>query len=358
MKNLYKALIVCAGIAASSPLAAQIPQFSQFHQTQMITNPAMPAMRMELIGTVGYRTLNVGGGNSDLNQTFASLAYPFIKRVRRKETHYGYAGAAIISDRTGANGLIVNTGLVLSGAYRIPLTKEITTAFGLSIGLNQRGLDASRLRTGDMYDPNTATVRPGGTSLEVLGSDSKFYPTINFGGMIFHQNRDKEVTAYFGISANNLNSPVWSFYNQTGQGTKAPLALSAIGGIKALETDQFIVTPSFRYMYNNAASSNLQVGGVGSYKLFDSRGGFLGAGTAGVGIWYDALTSKPVTSVELNQRNFRLGFAYDFLLNGQNSSPATARQMELFLSYRKYLGRERTRRGGKGAARRGGARRR
>jgi len=345
MKTFYKALIVCAGLAAAAPLSAQSIYFDQYHQTPLLTNPSFGAFRMDVQATVGYRTLNVGGGNSDINSLFASVAYPLIKRVRRKETHYGYAGVTVISDRTGTNGAISTTGGIISGGYRVPITKTITTAFGLGVGFFQRKLNTAAINTDYMFDPNTGvyvSTRANGESTVTGFNESKLVPVVNFGASIFRQNKEKEVTAYFGISGSNLNSPSTSFYGQSGTTTKYPIHFAAIGGIRAFETYQFMVTPTLRYVYVNALSQQANVGSLFHLKLADKRGGFLGYGSAGVGLWYN-VNGSAITSVELNQPNYKFGLAYDWFLNGQASGASTISQVELFFTYKKYLGRERLR---------------
>jgi len=357
MKNFYKTLIVCAGLATAAPVTAQTLYFDQYYQTPLLINPSFGALRMDVQATVGYRSTNVGGGTSDVNSAFASVAYPLIKRVRRKETHYGYIGGNIISDRTGPGGALTTTGLTLSGGYRVPITKTITTAFGLGVGMFQKALSAENIRTDAQFDVLNGiynSARANGEEGTTGFKSSVIYPSISFGASIFHQNKEKEITAYFGISGSNLNSPV-TFYSSSA-GNKIAPQISAIGGIRAYENYQFIITPNFRYTYLNSLYQQINVGSLFHYKLADKRGGFLGYGTAGVGLFYN-VNGVAVTALELNQPNYKLGIAYDIFLNGQTTTPATASQLEVFFTFRKYLGRERLRknsfrpRGGGGSKR-------
>lgn len=335
---MNKILLFFLGVFFSglSPLIAQTPYFNQFHQMPLLNNPAAPAMISEIQVNLGYKSVNVGSGAGVLNTPVFGFIYPIFQRTKRDTSRIGYAGLTVLSDRTGANGLVNTTGIMGSFAYNLAITKSKKFSVGMHIGYFNRLVDVAKFNTGNQWDNGFGkfdnTLPTGETALT---TDTRNYPLVNLGLMYFEEDEHFDNNYYIGFSAQNLNRPITSFYGSTST-DKLPINFNLTLGTTINKSRQVFYTPNLRYIMLANGINQLNVGTLVQYRL---KGGWntIGHGSVGFGAWYSK-DNAIITSLELNQPGFNMAFSYDWFTNQMNKNPSSARTTEVVVTLKKFIG--------------------
>jgi type IX secretion system PorP/SprF family membrane protein len=192
----------------------QVPQYSQYLWNNYLINPAVGGAENYVEGKAGYRDQWVGmegaprtmfltiqgqlgkklenredidvvnrnidhrprhGLKKSLNIKPRKFVVPPTKYVRRG--HHGIGGQ-LMNDRIGP---FVTTGLYLSYAYHLPITKTLTASLGAYLGAKQYMLNMSQINFGDNTSDNVVNnnansfgITPDGSLGAMLYSE-KFY---------------------------------------------------------------------------------------------------------------------------------------------------------------------------------------
>jgi type IX secretion system PorP/SprF family membrane protein len=163
MKNLKAVIIFAMGLMASNQsFGQQDPMYSQYMFNMLSVNPAYAGSRDVLSATMLYRRQWVGIQGAPNTISF-SADMPI------KNEKIGL-GINLTDDRLG---IMHNSLLGISYAYRIRLTSRGTLAFGLQAGVNQYKADYGSV------DPsqNTSTS----PDLSFNGNVTQIFPNIGFG---------------------------------------------------------------------------------------------------------------------------------------------------------------------------------
>jgi type IX secretion system PorP/SprF family membrane protein len=337
--NKYLLLIFCILILGGASLRAQTPYYNQFHQMPLLNNPAAPAMSNEIQVNLGYKSVNVGSGAGVLNTPVFGFIYPIFQRNKRDTSRIGYAGLTVLSDRTGANGLVNTTGAMASFAYNLLLSNSSRFSVGMHLGYFNRNIDLTRFATGNQWSPNSGrfdnTLPTGETGFT---TDSRNYPLVNLGVMYFEEDEYAENNYYIGFSAQNLNRPITSFYGSSST-EKLPINFNLTLGTTINKNRQVFYTPNLRYIFLASGARQLNVGTLVHYRL---KGGWgtIGHGSLGFGAWYSQ-DNAVITSIELNQPGFNVAFSYDWFTNQMNKAPSSARTTEVVVTLKKFIGKQR-----------------
>lgn len=292
-------------------LHAQNIFFSQYYQSPLLTNPALPATTDVMAASLLYRRETVGGG-----QTFATpllnISYPLYKRFE-DTIGYRWAGLGLmaLSDQAGIGGLLRTSGAKVSFAY---LWQPIDTArhflsFGAQAGFFQRAIDIAKLSTGSQwtgggFDPTL----PTGENIE---DASVWFPTFDLGIQWHWEDSLRRPRALAGVSIMQLNRPNTSFI---GQEDRIPLTLVANAGFRVYSNSIISVFPNARYIraFNVADQLNAGVGLFYHFnKEWDRDSLLYREATLGLNIWYSPNNSV-VAGIQVEHQRFSFSFSYDF----------------------------------------------
>ena len=189
MKRIPLKIIVSISILPFCILSSygqQRPQYTQYMVNNYLFNPAVTGINDNISVKAGYRTQWVGFDDAPKTY-FLSIHGPVNKiddRFIRKKVHHQGIGGYIFNDVTGPTS---RTGLYLSYAYHLSLTKKVKFSMGAFAGLLQTKVDADKIT---LTNPNDNAV--------LFGIQSRFLPDISFGIWIY---TDK---TFFGVSMSQV----------------------------------------------------------------------------------------------------------------------------------------------------------
>jgi len=309
---------------------AQNLYFSQFHQTPMLTNPAMVGTEASIKGGFFYKNQAVGGG-----QAFTTpLLYGFYPLIRKKDNkHWAGVGLQILSDNAGVGGLMRTTGGSLAFAYNFELPQNHKITVGAQGGFYSRNIFVDKLNTGSQWNDTRRTFDASlPNNLSALNTNVNL-PMVDMGVMWQMLDSNAIERAYVGISAKQLNQPDDAF---TDIGNKIPLALVFTAGIKAFDNQQISVFPSVRHIQQGSIRQTNVGTAVRYYLNPENPRNFIALNT-----WY-SLQNALVAGVELYHKDYFFNFSYDFSSTRPQNLGTANGSAEIGIGYRKYIGKKRT----------------
>ncbi len=127
------------------------------------------------------------------------------------------------------------TGVNFSYAYHLKLQHDLHLSFGLSAGLQQWGIDGSKV-----------TLREEGD--QQLLNSYKTTPVPDFGAGIYFYKKDK---FYFGFSLPQLYQAPIGLYSGSSRSSKLASQYNFNAAYQVIIDDDFTVEPSFLVKYEN-----------------------------------------------------------------------------------------------------------
>ena len=217
-------------------------------------------------------------------------------------------GAGVIFYNDDMGGAVSQTGVELTGSYKISLPNTDAVSFGLSLQGTQFGFDSSNLNVWDQDDPaltggmETSFSLDASTGMMVYGTDYAFGAAIS---NLFQSN--------LGISGvqdeYNQNIRHYRFMGSYTSDISSNLAIQTSGMIRLTE-----ITPAQIDVYSRAIFSVYQImywGGAG-VRVGDAVTFSLGAKYANVGLSYsyDITTGENVLSQHSHEVNLTYMLAH------------------------------------------------
>ncbi len=299
---------------------SQEGQFSQYFATSSLLNPAFT-------GTIPNLTLNSNykrSGNPN-QQTFielmqATVTYPF-QKVTSKSYQTGGAAISFFRESRGAQGLYTLNKVLLTGAYRMRLTRltHQYLVFGLQGGIALNGIDKSRLNWPSQFSQyyynlgGIAGKNPDPNANPFNGTNDLLYPVFNFGviyNVYDNENyaiRDKSLT--IGFSIDNLNRPIVSYF--PGEELRKFWLVKLFGSSKMELGARWYIYPSAFAAYSQGI---LQVNAGTYFSTFVSSPRAKNALVLQMGSWY-RVGDEIIALIGFQVENIRLGLSVD--LNSQ-----------------------------------------
>src|SRR6478609_9231709 len=300
-------VFICALVASVSPLfvvQAQDNHFTQYYNAPQYLNPAFTGTGMDTRFGANYRLQWPGIGSPYKN-------YSVWADHNLVAANSG-VGMLIRHDAVGKTG-ISSTDVDFSYAYQIGLGGDWAFRAGLQMGFGVRSLDYQELIFGDQLDANGLTGSASTDPLATSGRNSKLYPDISAGGILFSNN------FYLGLAGYHLNSPNMSFAD--GGIDNLPTRLSLHGGYtinlqnsrkKDAPKRQIIPNAQFRMQGNSTQVD------VGVYSLWEPF--MFGLMYRGVPFnqTYNNITGSEAISLigGMHYNDLTFGYSYDFTLSG------------------------------------------
>jgi type IX secretion system PorP/SprF family membrane protein len=316
-------LAVAAGASAQS-----FRDFSQFHLTPTLVNPASAGLDNDFKVLYGQRQQSIGA-NSFISHA-VSLTYPFFGERNGQQVRTSHVGLTYVSDRAGIGGLLNVNGFMGSYSYNLSLNEEHRIGLGIQVGFYNRSVNRDLLRSGAQFNGSTGSYDPSLNfgELELTGgNNSTNYAVVN-GGVQYFREVDSQVRHHIGLAWQNINQPLYSF--NAAPKANLPAIFVVDGGINILPVEnRFVVEPNFRAVYLNADNNQINLGSLFKYKLDESDATY---GHIGVGAWY-SLNNAAILSAEVSIPYFFAGYSYDATVSNLARN-AAASTHEIVVGYR------------------------
>jgi outer membrane protein OmpA-like peptidoglycan-associated protein len=133
-------------------------------------------------------------------------------------------------------------------------------------------------------------------------------------------------------AANSLNTPNVSL--NKGESLRA-LSLNFQGSVAAYENETILLQPTFRHI-QEGKQNQTNIGSYLYYK-FGENASLFKNGNIGLGLWYSNQNAA-VAALEMNMKDWALGFSYDFLISSLGELTNRTGAPEFIIGFRKFVG--------------------
>ena len=309
--------------------------YSQYQLTPMLNNPSLISLTEEIKVDLGYRN-QFGGKGSNYATPLFSAFMPFYQEVGRDVfKKFGSAGIQVYTDRTGFSGMLATSGFSVTYAHIVKISRSNWISLGIQPGVYQRKVDFSQLTSGSQWDGFQGTYVGGDLGENISASERRNFFTMNSGITYVNENSRGDQFLVLAVGANNLTRPNISLNAKT---FSNPINWNIQGTILAFENNEFQVKPSVRHIQaRNVNQTN--IGSQVFYKIKDKKG-FFTKGNIGLGVWYSNQNAI-ITAFEINQKDWALGFSYDFLASTLADANNSMGAPEIIIGFRKFIGKGR-----------------
>lgn len=328
MQRKWKYILFClAALPVASAVAQQRPYYTQYIMNNYIINPAVAGIenywdikashRMQWVGlqdapVTTYFTIHGPLKKSDYGRESATTVHApgsnprgeaYWQDYNSVEPHHG-VGFTILNDKTGPLNRFTAYG---SYAYHLGISPRTSLSAGVSVGISNMSLDASKLNFG------TTTVDPAVAGSGVL---NRIKPDISAGLWLY------SADYFIGLSAQQIIPQPISYANNTVslEGGKLVPHLFLSAGYRMSLTDDISMLPSAMLRYVNPLPLGLDVNvkmqyqdflwAGASYRYKDGFAGMLGiniSNTFNIGYSYDFQTSQ-LNTVSKGTHEILIGF--------------------------------------------------
>jgi type IX secretion system PorP/SprF family membrane protein len=293
MRKIYFIIVLFVSFKVS---AQQDAQFSHYIFNQLFVNPATAGSENVTRFQAIYRTQYLGY-QSTFDDGGAPVTQVISANIPLKMIKSG-VGFTFVNDKIGAS---IYRDMKLSYAYHLPVGGS-QLALGASGGIFTRGLDYSRTRARDDFDP-------------LLGTGSVNQSTFDLGAGAYLYNSGYAI----GLSMNHLTEPKFGLGTI---GATNPLKRSAyLTGTMLFGVSYMIDVSPMLIIKSDLSTFSAELGAMATY---DSR--------YWVGASYrtgDAVSA--LLGANLMNGSLRVGYAIDIVVGGANAKSATSH--EVLLSY-------------------------
>lgn len=338
-RNIF-ILCLLMGVVGSTSFAQNI-QYSQFHHSPLLLNPASVAAKSELLVMLNYRTQLTQTGQS-YSTPMLSFVMPFISRKEKDHSAFGRIhhvhrwggiGVSVLQDEEKGNNQtkLKTTGGQVTYAHNIDVGGVSYVSFGMQVGYFNRTLESDFITESQfVYGGADPSLDAG----ESLVGTSVGFATFSAGTMLYSEDKHGRFKNYFSLSAYNFNQPNVTFFERAaGKNTDLlPLRMVLAGGVRVFDNDRFTVEPNVRWIQQrNSAQVNAGVM-TKVYPKEEEPHTSIGAG-----VWYSA-NNALVLSFQYHNPHFMLGLSYD-LRFGSNLDLSEGNGIpEVALAFRKLIG--------------------
>ncbi|OJJ15458.1 hypothetical protein BKI52_39270 [marine bacterium AO1-C] len=344
MKLFYKILVISflwITFSAHQSAIAQNIQYSQFHHSPIMLNPATVAMKNEMLVMLNYRTQFTQAGQAFSTPMF-SFVLPFISKQDRvsgtfgkvsRVHRWGGLGVSLLQDSqvAGDQTKLQTTGGHLTYAHNLDIGGLSHWSMGMQVGYFNRRLVADFTTESQFV---YGGIDPSLPTNENLVGNSVGFATFSAGTMVYSDDKHARIRNYLGISIYNFNQPNVTFFERAaGQNTDLlPARMIVTGGWRVFDNDQMTIQPNARWILQGK-SSQVNVGALGKFYPKHEEDPYT---SLGFGLWY-SLDNAMIFSFEYYNPHFIIGLSYDLRfgsslpLNESNGIP------EISLAFRKII---------------------
>ena len=314
-ERLFALLTVALLSIGVQSAKAQDPHFSQFYANPLYLNPAYA-------GSVVCPRLV-----THFRQQWPVLSAKYTTYSASYDQHFdaisGGIGVLFLGDRAGS-GSITTNAISLMYSFKADLTRKVAMRLALQATFQQKSVDYSYARFGDMIDPKFGFVYGTAEKLETYTRGVADFST----GIVVYSDK-----FYGGVAVHHFTQPNESFYDDKGKEARTPMKISgnfgALFEIKQhLKREKNIgdmsISPNLIFQYQ----ANLMASGA-SYSYLNF-GLYYTCYPMSVGMWYRQgllrnikYGNRPDAVVFLagiEYSFFKVGYSYDFTIPGTKNN--------------------------------------
>ena len=243
--NLLK-VIVLGGLLATLQLSvqAQYNQYSQFHYSPLLTNPALTATSNNLQVLLNYRQESLANGFVYTNP-MVSVIHPFVNNNGDGSERWGGVGFGLMQDQTRLDNVsgIRTVAFSLNYAHNLKITKNSFLAFGVQGSYFNKSINTNNLMSReDILASGNNDPLLAAAQIKDLGSFSA--------GTIWYQEGKQGMKNYFGFSVYHINRPNVNF-NKDIEKLAMPVQWVFTAGYEVFNNDKFSVQPNARVIFRD-----------------------------------------------------------------------------------------------------------
>lgn len=327
---MSKRIIFCLGciLLFSEVVTAQDPQFSQFYAAPLYLNPAFAGSTNQSRVGINYRNQWPA-----IDANFNTISAFYDTYIEDKNSGIG---VLLTRDREGILGL-QSMSLALQYSYDLQITKGLSFRPGFQFAVYNRSINFDKLTFGDQFDPLTGDViNP--TSAEALNTgESKFFPDISFGGLLYSKR------AWLGFAAHHVTQPNQSLL---GEDSKLPMKLSGHAGYKFYFSPGEMGQGFYRRPQERSVAPAVQYRHQGEFDQMDV-GFYFTFEPLILGTWYRGVPFKKVNGFNNNESIvlligftkkgdkdvLNIGYSYDYTISQLGAASGGAHEFSLVYSW-------------------------
>jgi len=330
---MFKKLILIITILISLYITTFSQDVSYINPSNalMQTNPAYASFDNDLKFILNYRSQY-----SAIGQNFKSpvinLTIPMFDKTKMKR--WGGLGFSFVSDKAGEIGYLSNTGINVSFAYNILISKKQSVSAALSGGFYRRAINTSGFTTGSHYIPNSG-FDPSAPINESLFTQSKSYGDIAVGIIWQYDDGHKLPKYYAGVSAFHLNRPNVSFSDFR---SELDFRFSFQGGFRLLTKEQLSISPEITIYYTNE-TLRYNIGTKFDFPLNSYTSGILKK--ASLSVTPRFISGNIIAcNIDFNKKNYSIGFGYEYNTADLSGITGYLEGYEVMIKFKKRLGKK------------------
>jgi type IX secretion system PorP/SprF family membrane protein len=235
--------------------AQQKALYSQYMTNYFLLNPAVAGFGKDWQIKAGFRNQWVGFEGAP-KTTYLSGETALFKGRRRRRRDQGYHGAGgyLYTDKTGPTS---RSGVLLSYAYHLPLSKTLFWSTGLFAGIQQFSFDPDKIQLADNSNDLDPVSRQG--DLRALRPDLSI-------GTYLHANNFYTGVSLFQVLGNKLFA-----LENSDSPSRLYRHLFISSGFEVDLHKKFTLSPSLLVKYVNPAPWQVDVNVKGTYHLSKRR---------------------------------------------------------------------------------------
>jgi type IX secretion system PorP/SprF family membrane protein len=243
-------------LLAMAARAQQKALHSQYMTNYFLVNPAVAGFDKDLKIKAGFRNQWVGfeGAPKTIYLSGESALVKGPRKRRRGNQGYHGAGGYLYTDNTGPTS---RSGLLLSYAYHLPLSKTLFLSTGLFAGIQQYRFDPNKIQLADNSNDLDPVSRQG--DLNAL------LPDLSIGTYLHAEN------FYTGISLFQVLGNKLFTFEQAASPSRLYRHLFISGGFDVDLNKNFSVSPSLLLKYVDPAPWQADVNIKGTYHFSKRR---------------------------------------------------------------------------------------
>ncbi len=267
-------------------------EFTQFYSNPIYLNPAFAGTHKCPRIALNYR--NQWPSLTGSYVSYAAAYDQYFKNIS------GGFGVILVND-VQAKTINTSTGSLIY-SYHAPLNRKWSFCFGAKATWEQKSLDWSKLKFGDMIDPRKGFIYASG---DVPRAGNRGFFDAAAGFILFNKNFN------FGVAAHHLSQPNESMILGIDGQDRLPIRLTAHTSASISPTkgskysDPTLIMPSVIYSYQNGFSQL----NIGTYVKY---------GAMQFGAWFrnrDAF----ILTIGINTKLFKVGYSYDVTVSKLNN---------------------------------------
>jgi type IX secretion system PorP/SprF family membrane protein len=326
IRNL--SFFILFGLLIVGSASAQDPQFSQFYAAPLYLNPAFAGSTNQTRIGMNYRNQWPA-----IDANFNTISAFFDTYIEDKNSG---VGVMINRDREGVLGL-QSTSIALLYSYDLQIVKGLSFRPGFQAAIYNRSINFDKLTFGDQFDPATGDVINPTTAETFNTGNSKFFPDISFGGLLY-SNR-----AWLGIAAQHVTQPNQSLL---GEESRLPMKLSAHAGFKFYFKSGEMGEGFYKRPQERSVAPAIQYRHQGEFDQMDV-GMYFTLEPLIIGTWYRGVPFKKVNGFTNNESVvlligftkkgakdiLNIGYSYDYTVSKLGPASGGAHEFSLVYSW-------------------------